>query len=243
VPGIAHAHDQVLHQDVDIDVCALLALTGPCACPLSSPCRRSPGDVSALLSRVQYSGLTPLATSLRDKVLSPIVYSLAAAGQLAKPVLVITITDGEPTDTPKDLVAQVVLALRCLDRSSRGTDRWGIARHQSLGCCERREGSVASPGRRFPSWFSDSDANLRSDDDECSAQPRERAASDSVGVAPVRTTMDLYTCRCSLVSCNTPQVISDARNRLAPRYGPKAVAFEFAQGGPQGEGWSVSYSI
>jgi hypothetical protein len=63
--------------------------------------------VSALLSRVQYSGLTPLATSLRDKVLGPIVYSLAASGQLAKPVLVITITDGEPTDTPKDLVAQV----------------------------------------------------------------------------------------------------------------------------------------
>jgi hypothetical protein len=65
--------------------------------------------VSALLSRVQYSGLTPLATSLRDKVLGPIVFSLAAAGQLAKPVLVITITDGEPTDTPKDLVAQVRL--------------------------------------------------------------------------------------------------------------------------------------
>lgn len=68
---------------------------------------RSPGDVSALLSRVQYSGLTPLAVSLRDKVLGPIVFSLAGSGQLAKPVLVITITDGEPTDNPKDLVAQV----------------------------------------------------------------------------------------------------------------------------------------
>jgi hypothetical protein len=41
------------------------------------------------------------------KVLQPIVYSLAGSGQLAKPVLVLTITDGEPTDTPRDMIVQV----------------------------------------------------------------------------------------------------------------------------------------
>jgi hypothetical protein len=35
------------------------------------------------------------------------VFSLASSGQLAKPVLIITITDGEPTDSPKDMVVQV----------------------------------------------------------------------------------------------------------------------------------------
>jgi len=69
---------------------------------------RSPADVSSLLGEVQYSGLTPLATSLQSKVLGPIVFSLAGSGQLAKPVLVITITDGEPTDNPKDLVVNVI---------------------------------------------------------------------------------------------------------------------------------------
>ncbi|KAF6254656.1 hypothetical protein COO60DRAFT_296043 [Scenedesmus sp. NREL 46B-D3] len=54
------------------------------------------------------SGLTPLATSLANKVLQPIVYNLASSGQLAKPVLVLTITDGEPTDNPRDLVVQVI---------------------------------------------------------------------------------------------------------------------------------------
>jgi hypothetical protein len=63
--------------------------------------------VNALLAGVQYSGLTPLATSLAAKVLQPIVYNLAASGQLSKPVLVLTITDGEPTDNPRDLVVQV----------------------------------------------------------------------------------------------------------------------------------------
>jgi len=73
---------------------------------------RSPADVASLLSQVQYSGLTPLATSLGSKVLKPIVFSLAASGQLAKPVLIITITDGEPTDTPKDAVVQVIKEAR-----------------------------------------------------------------------------------------------------------------------------------
>jgi len=68
---------------------------------------RSPADVNNLLSNVQYSGLTPLATALQAKVLQPIVFNLAAAGQLQKPVLIIAITDGEPTDNPRDLVVQV----------------------------------------------------------------------------------------------------------------------------------------
>lgn len=63
--------------------------------------------MSALLAAVQYSGLTPLATSMQAKVLQPIVFSLAASSQLAKPVLVLTITDGEPTDNPTDKVVQV----------------------------------------------------------------------------------------------------------------------------------------
>ncbi|WIA39813.1 hypothetical protein OEZ86_005866 [Tetradesmus obliquus] len=69
---------------------------------------RSAADVNALLAGVQYAGLTPLATALQSKVLAPIVFSLAGSGQLAKPVLVLTITDGEPTDNPRDLVVQVI---------------------------------------------------------------------------------------------------------------------------------------
>jgi hypothetical protein len=86
--------------------------------PAAAPLRllllcRSAADVNALLAGVQYSGLTPLATSLANKVLGPIVFNLAASGQLAKPVLVLTITDGEPTDNPRDLVVQVRGAAVC----------------------------------------------------------------------------------------------------------------------------------
>jgi hypothetical protein len=43
-----------------------------------------------------------------SKVLQPIVYSVADNGQLAKPVLVLTITDGEPSDHPCDMIVQVM---------------------------------------------------------------------------------------------------------------------------------------
>eukprot|EP00879_Flechtneria_rotunda_P000381 GHRR01000473.1.p2 GENE.GHRR01000473.1~~GHRR01000473.1.p2 ORF type:complete len:470 (+),score=208.18 GHRR01000473.1:347-1756(+) len=69
---------------------------------------RSPTDVAQLLASVQYTGLTPIATALQQKVLQPIVYHLASTGQLQKPVLIISITDGEPTDNPRDLVVQVI---------------------------------------------------------------------------------------------------------------------------------------
>jgi hypothetical protein len=46
---------------------------------------------------------------MRSRVLEPVVFSLAARGELAKPVLVISITDGEPTDTPRDAILQVRL--------------------------------------------------------------------------------------------------------------------------------------
>jgi hypothetical protein len=71
------------------------------------PPPRSAADVAQLLAQIQYCGTTPLASSLQSKVLAPIVFRLADQGQLSKPVLIISITDGEPTDTPKDLVVQV----------------------------------------------------------------------------------------------------------------------------------------
>lgn len=64
--------------------------------------------MGALLSKVQYAGLTPLAASLQSKILQPIVLNLMARGQLAKPVLVIVVTDGEPTCNPRTAVVSVI---------------------------------------------------------------------------------------------------------------------------------------
>jgi hypothetical protein len=69
---------------------------------------RSVDDVNMLVSRVRFQGLTPLGTGLKHKVLDPLVVGPARAGRLEKPVLIITITDGQPAGEPLDSVANSI---------------------------------------------------------------------------------------------------------------------------------------
>lgn len=57
---------------------------------------RTEQQVEALFAEVHYSGLTPLGTELKNQVIEPLVLGPARSGQLRKPVLIITITDGQP---------------------------------------------------------------------------------------------------------------------------------------------------
>ncbi|KAL4891050.1 hypothetical protein BDV59DRAFT_73362 [Aspergillus ambiguus] len=69
---------------------------------------RNAADVDMLVSRVRFQSLTPLGTGLKNKVLDPMVVGPAKAGRLQKPVLVITITDGQPAGEPIDTVANSI---------------------------------------------------------------------------------------------------------------------------------------
>ncbi|CAO1599561.1 hypothetical protein XANCAGTX0491_003283 [Xanthoria calcicola] len=60
-----------------------------------------------IVDRIDYSGLTPLGTELKNKVIDPMVLGPARSGQLQKPVLLITITDGSPTENG-DVVQNVI---------------------------------------------------------------------------------------------------------------------------------------
>ena len=52
--------------------------------------------------KINFQGLTPLGTELRNQVLDPLIIQKAHAQRLPKPILVITITDGQPAGEPKD---------------------------------------------------------------------------------------------------------------------------------------------
>ncbi|KAL8930667.1 MAG: hypothetical protein Q9208_000538 [Pyrenodesmia sp. 3 TL-2023] len=49
-----------------------------------------------IAAQIPFKGLTPLGTSLRQRVLDPLVLGPARSGALKKPVLILTITDGAP---------------------------------------------------------------------------------------------------------------------------------------------------
>lgn len=69
---------------------------------------RTEQQVNDLVSQVKFSGLTPMGTQLDAKILQPLVLGPARAGQLQKPVLIITITDGQPAGEKHDQVFSVI---------------------------------------------------------------------------------------------------------------------------------------
>jgi hypothetical protein len=78
---------------------------------LSADGVRTEAEASQLVSRVTFTGPTPLGSMLQRKVLEPMLFAKAAV-QVAKPLLVIIVTDGEP-----DSKEEVLLAIRgCKNR-------------------------------------------------------------------------------------------------------------------------------
>ena len=78
-------------------------------------------DHLALPLQIKFSGTTPLGTNLDRRVIQPLVIGPSRCQQLRKPVLVIVITDGEPTGEPRDCVRQVILnSKRTLEQSPLG---------------------------------------------------------------------------------------------------------------------------
>lgn len=65
-------------------------------------------QIEAIVDSVGFKGLTPMGTSLQSKVLAPLVIKPAKEGALRKPVLVITITDGQPAGEAPTEVFDVI---------------------------------------------------------------------------------------------------------------------------------------
>ncbi|KAK9495585.1 hypothetical protein V1508DRAFT_147470 [Lipomyces doorenjongii] len=61
-----------------------------------------------LISQIKFAGLTPLGTSLKSKVLDPLAVGPARSGNMKKPVMVITITDGQPAGEGPRTVFDVI---------------------------------------------------------------------------------------------------------------------------------------
>ncbi|KAL9597395.1 MAG: hypothetical protein Q9179_004288 [Wetmoreana sp. 5 TL-2023] len=64
--------------------------------------------VEHIISKIKFVGLTPLGTELRNKVVDPLVLGPARNRQLQKPVLVITLTDGNPAGELENVIFEVI---------------------------------------------------------------------------------------------------------------------------------------
>ena len=71
---------------------------------------KSEQHVEQLFTKISFSGVTPLGTQLNEKVLQPLILQKARTNTLSKPVLVITITDGEPAGETEGTLQSVIRA-------------------------------------------------------------------------------------------------------------------------------------
>jgi len=65
-------------------------------------------QIETLMRGINFKGLTPMGTALRQKVIDGIVLAKAQQGQLRKPILVITITDGQPAGEGQNAVFDTI---------------------------------------------------------------------------------------------------------------------------------------
>ena len=69
---------------------------------------RNEQDVDRLLSSNPPNGATPMGSSMRDKILQPLVVARAQQSQLPKPALIIVLTDGAANDRGQDVIQYVI---------------------------------------------------------------------------------------------------------------------------------------
>jgi hypothetical protein len=80
---------------------------------------RNEQQVHDLIARIRFHSLTPMGTQLQEKILEPLVLGPARSGKLQKPVLIITITDGEPAGDKNNIFGVIRRAVRELAQNPR----------------------------------------------------------------------------------------------------------------------------
>jgi len=65
-------------------------------------------QIDQLMQSVKFSGLTPMGTQLREKVIDGICLRALRSNQMRKPQLVICITDGQPAGEPQNAVFDTI---------------------------------------------------------------------------------------------------------------------------------------
>lgn len=81
----------------------------------------TPEAATALIQQIQFNGTTPLGTKLDQKVIQPFLMSGIHKRDLAKPILCVVITDGEPVgEAPGSVKRVIVNAKQAASRSPYG---------------------------------------------------------------------------------------------------------------------------
>ncbi|KFY67990.1 hypothetical protein V496_01321 [Pseudogymnoascus sp. VKM F-4515 (FW-2607)] len=182
-------------------------------------------EVEQLISRVQFKGLTPMGTQLRNKVLEPLIVQKARSNQLRKPVLVITITDGQPAGESSTAVFDAIRYTSGeLTRSPYGKGAVSYQFAQVGNDLKAREFLGKLDDEPGIGELIDSTSNFEVEQDEMSrANP------------PVDLTPDLWLCKLLLGAIDSSYDTKDEKGNRPAGGQPPYGAQQGQYGAPQGQ--------
>ncbi|OBT68484.1 hypothetical protein VE03_02788 [Pseudogymnoascus sp. 23342-1-I1] len=186
---------------------------------------RNEAEVEQLISRVQFKGLTPMGTQLRNKVLEPLVVQKARSNQLRKPVLVIVITDGQPAGESSTAVFDAIrYTAGELTRSPYGKGAVSYQFAQVGNDLKAREFLSKLDDEPGIGELIDSTSNFEVEQDEMSrAHP------------PVDLTPDLWLCKLLLGAIDSSYDTKDEKGSRPAGGQPPYGAQQGQYGAPQGQ--------
>ncbi|KAL4919936.1 hypothetical protein BDW62DRAFT_28048 [Aspergillus aurantiobrunneus] len=171
---------------------------------------RSAQEVDQIISNIRFAGMTPLGTSMRARVLDPLIIGPAKAGRLQKPVLVITITDGQPAGEPQDAVSQGIrMAVDEVSRTPFGRGAVAFQFSQVGNDTKARDFLGSLDNDPSIGGLIDCTSNFEVEQDEMSrANP------------PVHLTRELWCAKLMLGSVDSSYDTKDERGSGGPSSGP-----------------------
>lgn len=194
---------------------------------------RSEQQVEQILATKRYKGLTPFGTELRKKVIDPILVQKLNSGQMQKPLLIISITDGQPAgENQNTLIETVQYAVQAAQRSQYGTGAVAFQFAQ-VGNDQKATEFLAKL---------DNDPQVGREVD-CTSNYENESAEMARAVPPVDLTPDLWMIKLILGAIDPSYDTKDEKTHMAPGAGgPPPGQYNQQQGGyGQGYGQQPGY--
>ncbi|KAK4546377.1 hypothetical protein LTR36_002054 [Oleoguttula mirabilis] len=185
---------------------------------------RSEQQVEQLLANKRYKGLTPFGTELRKKVIDGMLIPALRSGQMQKPLLIISITDGQPAgETSNALVETVRYAVDNTRRSNYGP---GAVAFQFA-----QVGNDAKATEFLAKL--DNDPMVGSEVD-CTSNYENESAEMSKAQPPIDLTPDLWMIKLILGAIDPSYDTKDEKANMAPGAGMPPRPQQGGYGGPGG---------
>ncbi|KAK1061909.1 hypothetical protein LTR74_010701 [Friedmanniomyces endolithicus] len=184
---------------------------------------RSEQQVEQLLNGKRYKGLTPFGTQLRKKVIDPMLIPKLRSGRMEKPLLIISITDGQPAgENANELMDTVRYAIE-------------TARQMNYNGAVAFQFAQVGNDQKATEFLAKLDNDpLIGKEVDCTSNYENESEEMARAQPPVDLTPDLWMLKLILGAIDPSYDTKDEKSNMAPGAGMSRPPPQQGYGGPPG---------